>query len=171
MKRRGVWALIVAICVTGVANSGRSEETHDHVHHDHEVSGPELGVSTGYVRLAEEREDALGLHAHLLYRLGDDGLRKHFAIGIGAEYLFAEEQHYALLFSLAAHPWRGLILSVSPGVQWAEHEGDTESAYSTHLEVAYVVPLGGYHLGPVIDYSWTKDEAHYMIGLHLGIHL
>jgi hypothetical protein len=141
------------------------------MHHGHEVSGLELALSTGYVRLVEEREDALGVHAHLLHRLGNDGLRRHLAIGLGAEYLFSEERHYALLFSLAANPWRGLVLAVSPGVQWAEHEGDTESAYSTHIEAAYVVPIGQYDLGPVIDYSWTGDERHYMIGLHLGIHL
>lgn len=171
MKGRSVWALIVALCVACAANSARSEETHDHMHHSHEVSGLDLGVSAGYVRLVDERENAMGVHVHLLHWLGGDGLRKHFAIGAGAEYLFAEEQHYALLFSLAAQPWRDLILAVSPGVQWAGHEGDTESAFSMHLEVAYVVPMGQYHLGPVIDYSWTRDEAHYMIGLHLGIHL
>jgi hypothetical protein len=171
MKKTDVFALIIALCAGNAANLTFAKDAHDHHHHGHDLSGPELGVSVGYVHLEEEDENVPGVHAHLLHRLGDDGLRRHFAIGAGAEYLFSDEEHYALMFSLAAYPWRGLVLSVSPGVQWAEHEGDTEAEYSTHLEAAYVFPFGDYDIGPVIDYSWTKDEKHYMIGLHIGIHL
>ncbi len=170
MKKNCLFVVILVLCVWSTAEVALGEDSH-HAHHDHDLSGPELGISAGYVHLKEEDEDALGVHAHLLQRLGDEGLRRHLAIGVGAEYLFTEEEHYALMLSLAAYPWRGLILSVSPGVQWAEHEGDTASEYTTHFEAAYVFPFGRYDIGPVIDYSRTKDESHYMIGLHMGIHL
>ncbi|MDP6526326.1 MAG: hypothetical protein QGH15_19105 [Kiritimatiellia bacterium] len=171
MKSIGLLALILTVGVSGAAYVVFAEDDHAHAHHGHALSGPELGISAGYVHLEEEEEDALGLHAHLLHRLGDHGIQRHLAIGLGAEYLFADEEHYALMVSLAAYPWRGLVLSVSPGVQWAEHEGDAETEYSTHLEATYVFPFGEYDIGPVVDYSWTKDESHYMLGLHIGIHL
>lgn len=161
----------MAICIGSLATRGLAEDAHAHAHLGHDVSGPELGVSAGYVHLVEENEDVLGVHAHLLQRLGQDGIRRQLAAGLGAEYLFAEDEHYALMLSVAAYPWRGLVLSVSPGVQWAKHEGETEAEYSTHIEAAYVFPVGEFDIGPVIDFSWTKDEMHYMIGLHLGVHL
>ena len=171
MKRTSVIAWMLTFSVSSVAYMASAENDHAHGHHGHNVSGPELGLSAGYVHLQEEAEDVLGVHAHLLQRLGSDGLRRRFAIGVGGEYLLADEEHYALMLSFAAYPWRGLVVSASPGVQWAEHEGDTEADYSTHLEAAYVFPFRQYDIGPVIDYSWTEDEEHYMIGLHLGIHL
>lgn len=171
MTRAFVLTMMSLLCagsLTGVASAG---DGHDHADHGHDVSGPELGISAGYVHLAEDDDDVPGVHAHLMKRLGDEGIRRHFAAGVGAEYLFAEERHYAVMCSLAAYPWRGLVLSVSPGVQWAEHEEETEAEYSTHLEAAYVFSFDTYDLGPVIDYSWTRDEEHYMVGLHMGFHL
>ena len=171
MIRTAMLSVISALCLWGMAEVASAEDAHIHAHHGHDLSGLELGLSAGYVHLAEEDEDIPGVHAHLLQRLGDEGIRRHLAVGVGAEYLFAEEEHYAFMFSFAAYPWRGLVLSVSPGVQWAEHEGGTEAEYSTHLEAAYVFSVGHYDIGPVIDYSRTKDEEHYMVGLHIGIHL
>lgn len=103
MIRTTIFMLFVAICVGSTGAAARAEDSH--AHHGHDVSGPELGISAGYVHLAEEEEDVLGVHAHLMQRLGDDGFQRHFAIGVGAEYLFAEDQHYALMVSLAAYPW------------------------------------------------------------------
>ena len=178
MSKYGVYALALAMCIWTLAGPARSEEAHDHGHHGHDLSGPELGLSAGYVHLQEEEENVLGVHAHLLKRLGDEGISRYFAIGLGAEYLFSDSAHYAAMLSFAAHPWRGLALSVSPGVQWAEHEdehegeheAEVEAEYSTHIEATYVFPLGKYDIGPLIDYSWTKDEVHYMIGIHVGLH-
>lgn len=176
MKRIKAFTVILGLCAGSTANLALAENPHDHTHHGHahhghDLAGPELGLSIGYVHLEEEGEDAVGVHAHVLQRLGEDGLLHHLAVGAGVEYIFSDEEHYALMLSFAAYPWRGLVLSVSPGVQWAEHEGDTEAEYATHLEAAYVFPFGEFDIGPVIDYSWTQDEEHYMLGLHFGLHL
>ncbi len=175
MSKYGLYALIMAMCLWTSAESAASEDTHDHAHHDHahhghDLSGPELGMSVGYVHLEEDAENALGVHAHLMKRLGDEGIRRFFAIGLGAEYLFTESAHYAVMLPLSVNPWRGLVLSASPGVQWAEHEGESETAYSTHIEVTYTFPLGKYDIGPMIDHSWTDEEKHTMIGVHVGLH-
>lgn len=176
MRNGCVFSLMISLCIVSMGQLAIAEDAaghahHGHAHHGHDTSGPELGLSAGYVHLEEEDEDVLGVHCHLSQRLGNDGIRKHLAAGIGAEYLFADGEHYALMLTIAAYPWRGLVLSVSPGVQWAEHDGDTETEYATHLEAAYVFSLGEFDIGPVIGYSWTRDEEHYMVGLHIGLHL
>lgn len=171
MKRGSLVALAIAMCIWSFPGSAFSEGVDHHAHHGHDVSGPELGLSAGYVHLEEDDEDVLGVHAHLLKRLNTEGMLRYFAVGGGVEYLFSDETHCAAMLSVAVYPWRGLVLSVSPGVQWAEHEGDMEAEYSTHLEAAYVFAVGDFDIGPVIDYSRTKDEEHYMIGFHLGVHL
>ena len=105
MKRSSLIILTIVLCLWSSTKWTLAEDAHAHHDHGHDVSGPELGISAGYVHLEKEEEDALGVHAHLLHRLGDDGIRGHLAIGVGAEYLFAEEEHYALMLSLAASPW------------------------------------------------------------------
>lgn len=142
-----------------------------HAHHGHDLSGAELGLLFGAVHLEEEDEYAFGVHAHLLYPLGDCPVLGHVSAGPGIEYLFADEEHYALMLTLAVNPWRNLVLAVAPGVQWAEHDGEKEAEYATHVEASYVIPFKDIDIGPVVDYSWTRDESHYMIGIHIGIHL
>ena len=96
---------------------------------------------------------------------------EHLALGVGGEIIFADEEHYALLFPLSVYPWRGLVLAVAPGIEWAEHEGKQESSYTTHLEAAYTFEVGRFDVGPVVDYSISDDDEHYMIGIHIGFHL
>lgn len=151
----------------------------------------EIGISIGYVRLDEDRDhheeaeqddhdehdghdtndDGIGIHIHVGKRLGQHGILAHLSLGVGGEAIVAEHEHYALMGFASAHPWRGLVLSVGPGIEWAEHEGEWESQYSTHLEAAYVFDVGEWHIGPVIDYSWTDHGAHFTAGVHFGIHL
>jgi hypothetical protein len=166
------------------------EDTHHHEHHD--TGGIELGFSFGYVYFDENGEahgdnglheeeghpegeddsdEGLALHVHVGKRLGEEGLLAHVSLGIGAEVILADHEHYALMAFASVYPWRGLVLSVGPGVEWAEHEGEWASEYSTHLEAAYVFEMGEWHLGPMVDFSKTDDGEHYTVGLHVGIHL
>jgi len=69
------------------------------------------------------------------------------------------------------HPWKGLVLSVGPSVEWAKHDGEWESNYATHMEAAYVFDIEEIHLGPVIGYSASDHGKHYSVGLHIGYHL
>jgi len=167
------FAALWGVCLCAPAKCqehGMKEEAH-HEPHAHEMEGIELGLAAGYVDLIDEDEDALGLHVHLLKRLGGEGLRQYFGVGVGTEVIFADHEHYAAMVSLATFPWRDLVITFSPGIIWTEHDGDWESAYATHIEAAYVFPVGEHHIGPVVGYSWTDEEEHFMIGLHIGIHL
>jgi len=168
--------ILVCLLVFGRGTPALCEAESDHEHgHDHAVHGAsawELGLSTGYVYLRTEKEDAAGLHLHLMRRLGQEGPGKYVSLGAGVETIFATHEHYSLMGSVGIHPWRDLVLQISPGVQWVKHEGEWESEYATHLEAAYVFPINRrFHLGPVIGYSKTRHDEHTMIGVHLGIHL
>ena len=140
----------------------------EHVHDDWEV-----GVSVGYANLKTENEEGKNLHLHLMKSLGDEGLAQYFSFGFGAETIITDEKHYGSMLTLAVHPVEDLTLSLSPGFEWAKHDGaNWEREYATHVEATYSFDVAdGYHLGPVIGYSKTKDTEHYTIGIHLGIAL
>ncbi len=142
-------------------------------HHDHEMHEWELGVSFGYANLKTEDEEGGNIHLHLLKRLEGDGIQKYFSVGFGAEMIVTDEKHYGAMVTLAAHPIEDLVLSVSPGFEWANHEGHGwEREYATHLEAAYTFDVSeNYHIGPVIGYSKTSEAEHYTVGIQIGIPL
>jgi hypothetical protein len=145
------------------------DDAHHH-DHAHDISGLELGASAGYVEL-QGGDGAISLHLHAMKRLGDEGLSQSVAIGPGTEFIFGDHEHYTVMLSLTVYPWRGLTLTVAPGIEWATHEGEWESRYATHVEAGYVFEVGKYDVGPTIGYSASGDEDHYSIGVHAGLHL
>ena len=150
------------------------EENHD-LHDSHEMHEWELGISLGYANLKTEGEEGGNLHVHLLKRLEGDGFEQYFSVGFGTEVIVTSdhEEHYGAMLTLAYHPVEDLVLSVSPGFEWAKHEGESwEREYATHLEASYSFDVSEhYHVGPVIGYSKTKDTEHYTVGIHIGIPL
>lgn len=160
----------------------------EHACHACAAGDLEFGFSVGYVRLDENRDrhediehddhashettdDGVGIHVHVGKRLGKHGLLKHLSLGVAGEVIFAEHEHYALMGLVSVYPWRGLVLSAGPGIEWAEHEGEWESEYSTHVEAVYVFDVGEWHVGPFVDYSWGDHGEHFTTGIHFGIHL
>lgn len=158
-----------------------------HSNHAHHTNGIEAGLSIGYVHLNENvaphkdhdhthgtektySDDAAALHLHVGKRLSDTGLLARLGLGVGGEIIFAEHAHYALMLPVTVYPWRGLVLGVAPGIKWAEHEGERESAYTTHVEAAYVLEIRDFDIGPVMGYAKTEQGEHYMLGIHFGVH-
>ena len=143
--------------------------------HSHDYSA-EIGFSLAYVYLEAEKESAPGLHLHFLKHLEGVEFLDRLAIGLGFEGIFAEHKHYSVMGSLAYFPWRGLSVTLSPGILFAKHEeqdsgGDAEweSQYVTHLEASYGFHFGEYEIGPVIGFADSEEDKHYMFGLHFGI--
>ena len=161
---------VASIGITGLSTAALSEEDHHGGHEGHEW---ELGVSVGYANLKTEGEEGTNLHLHLLKRLEGDGFEKYFSVGFGAEVIRTDETHYGAMVTVAYHPVEDLVLSVSPGFEWAKHEGSSwEREYATHYEAAYSFDVSeSYHIGPVVGYSKTKDAEHYTVGIHIGIPL
>jgi hypothetical protein len=159
-----------------LSTAALSEEEHHEAHESHhEMHEWELGISVGYANLTTENEEGTNLHLHLLKRLEGDGFEKYFSAGFGAEMIVTtdNEKHYGAMVTLAYHPVEDLVLAISPGFEWAKHEGHSwERAYATHFEAAYVFDVyENYHIGPVIGYSKTSDAEHYTVGIHIGIPL
>jgi len=175
MKQQHIAAIkaVTAIIVTwgSLSSVALSQEQDSHRHKDHEASNIELGLSVGYAYLEEEKEDATNLHLHVMKRLSGEGIQKYLSIGFGMETIFADEAHYSAMISLGIHPWRDLIITISPGWEWAKHDGVRESGYATHIEATYVFEGAGFHYGPVIGYAKTQDDQHYTVGVHFGIPL
>ncbi len=162
---------ITALLVGCTTRQPLCENAHvGHEHGNHDTSWFELGLSAGHVHLDGENENAPGLHFHVNKRLGQEGIMERLALGVGGEAIFADHEHYAMMLPLSVYPWRGLVLSVAPSLVWAKHEGDWESEKAAHLEAAYVFELGECDLGPIVGYSGSSEEEHYMVGLHFGIH-
>lgn len=159
----------IAIGWGGLSTPAFCQEQHADGHDHHEPGGMEMGLSLGYAYLKEEKDSGLNLHLHVMKRLSGEGLEKYFSVGLGVETIFSNEKHYATMVSLAVHPLKNLVLSISPGVAWARHEGEWESEYATHLEASYVFEGSDFHYGPVLGYSRTRDEQHYNVGVHFGM--
>ncbi len=171
-KKYIIWLVAFINVIVCVETSIASEHIEHKTSHNHnEESGFELGLSVGYAYLKEEKDKGAVLHAHLMKRLSGEGIQEYFSLGFGVETIFSDEQHYGAMVTIAAHPSDNIILSLSPGIEWEEHEGETKSSYATHIEAAYVFETSHYHIGPVIGYSKTEDDEHYTIGVHIGVPL
>jgi hypothetical protein len=162
IKKVKVVSLLLLLC-----SSTLLAENH-HFHGDWEI-----GVSAGYANLKTESEDGTNLHLHLMRSLGEKGIAKYLSLGVGMETIVTEEEHYGVMLTLDIHPIEDLTIGVSPGFEWAKHDGISwEREYATHLELTYSFDMAnGYHIGPSIGYSVTKDSEHYTFGIHLGIGL
>ena len=161
-------ALTVAtVCLVGLSTAAMSEEDHYGAHKAHDW---ELGVGVGYVNLKTEDEEGAVLDLHLMKELDGDGFEKYFSVGLGAEVVFSHENHYVAMVVFAYHPTENIVLSVSPGLEWAKHDGTWEREYVTHYEAIYnIYNSEKYHIGPMIGYSKTKEAEDYTVGIHIGI--
>ena len=137
------------------------EEQHHHAR--------EFGISLSYVELIEEDETAPSIHLHWLKPLEGSESLERWGIGLGFETIFADHTHHTVMATLAFFPIDHLMLSVSPGVVFADEETGWENHYATHIELSYGFDVGEYEIGPVIGYADSNEGSHRMIGLHFGI--
>ncbi len=145
-----------------------SKDRNTEANSGHELGEIEVGLSVGYAYLKEDKENGFNFHLHIMKRLPGEGVQRYLSIRVGAETIISKEKHYGAMISLAANLWRNLVFSVSPGMEWADHNGKWESKYATHLEVTYILENSSIHYGPAVSYSKARDEQHYTVGIHLG---
>ena len=122
-----------------------------------------FGVATGPVYVINESEVAPGIHLHYM-RLLEFG-NAHFGIGLGLEGIFDEHRHYATSINFSYLPIHALTFTIAPGIQFAPESED----FTTHFEVVYEFEIGELHIGPVAEYAWSPNDAHAMLGLHIGL--
>ncbi len=138
-------------------DTSSSEKEHSHVHPFFEI-----GFSSAAVRLIEEKEITVGFHTHILANISH---HLPFSAGMGYEYILDEHPHHSIGVLIGWNPVHELFFSVSPGV--TTNKGNFQ--FTTHLEVNYAFELGKIHLGPSVEYAYSKGDTHISIGIHFGI--
>lgn len=143
-------------------------------HHDHGHSRNEIGLSTGAIYALDDSAWGTGVHIHYYRTLG---IHSKWSVGGMAEYTWASSSHFTLGAGIKFEPFERFGIGVLPGVTFRpnhDHEGhdheahnDSNTSFSMHFEVVYdLFHWDKFHLGPVFDYSWSKNDSHLMLGVH-----
>lgn len=157
-------ALLLACAPVGRAEeaaAGRSHieegEAHEAEHQHH--AGLFFGGVSRFAHGHEETGGALGLEYEyrLAPRWGLGALVEGVAVGGGRDL--------ALVLPLSWHPWRGLRLSVGPGVEFHE-DGDE---FLGRVSAGYDFHLGRFTLAPEVSGDFTREAQSLVYGLTLGV--
>ena len=144
-----------------------AQDEHEHAddeHHHHDQKN-EIGGAVGIVFDLNEQATSSGFHLHYARML--PGKLNRFGISPGVEFVFGEHQHYALHLMFLYRPTHGWWIGAGPGISYFGHDDEFEA--SGHIESGYEFDAGKIHFGPVLEYSWAKEDKHIMLGLHLGV--
>ena len=159
MKIKGIGIIVLFLLIFGPILSQKNMK--EHTHKDWEIA-----LAGGVVPLLLENEVSFGLHFHVLRRI--EKIKK-VRIGLGFENVFDEHTHINSSFLFNYEIYKGLNASVSPGILFLKEELFWHKKASLHIELAYEFEIKNFHLGPVIEYSYSSIDQHLMFGLHLGI--
>ncbi len=152
-------------------------QNHDHEHgHDHSELRNEIGIGGGALYSPDHETWGGGFHLHYFRALG---LHGKWALGGGLELARIDGNHFTLGAGAKYQPIERLEIGLIPGITFFKHDDDESSdthghddsgyrsRFSVHVEAVYdLLHFGKFHLGPAVDYSWSKDDAHFMLGVH-----
>ncbi|MCF8380698.1 MAG: hypothetical protein K9H49_14085 [Bacteroidales bacterium] len=126
----------------------------------------ELGAGIGMSYIKNEGLWAPGFHLH--YGKSIDK-KQRISIGAGLEFLLDEHVHTSVVLALGYNITPCLYLGYGVGIDPAIiFDGDNKFKFDQHLELAYEFDLDFIHLGPMIEYGLSKEDQHYMLGVHGG---
>ena len=163
--------IFLFICIAHVIPSW-SQDNHEH-HHERN----EIGISGGSVYVPDHKTWGSSIHIHYFRTLNphskwswganleqvwdqEDG---HFTIGAGFKYQIVDRLSVGLLPGITFHHHDGH----DHRHDYSLNDSGTKSAFSMHFEAIYdLFHWKHFHLGPAVDYSWSKEDSHFMIGIH-----
>lgn len=151
--------LIIGLCFSAYSLAQENTSHNDHQHNN------EIGFGIGAILLHKESV-APGIHLHYLRGVGE---LKKFGLGAGFESVFDEHSHYTLSIMLQYNIIRGLSIAYGPGLLILKEHNQNEFLFSNHIEATYGFNVGHVHIGPIGAIGFTKDDIHYMLGIHLGL--
>lgn len=136
----------------------------------------EIGVSTGAFYAIDDKEWGTGVHLHYFRTLGP---HSRWAVGAFAEQAWMDENHFSFGIGGKFEVLEGLHVGAFPGLTFAKHNHEhsghnhnddkTKAKFSMHMEAVYdLIEWNSFHLGPVVDYSWSKDDSHFTLGVHMA---
>lgn len=140
--------------------------------HGHSHARNEIGISPGVTYSPSHKEWGFGIHAHYFRTLGE---HSPWALGGSIERLSSHGSHWTISAGGKYELFDRMNLAVMPGVTFfhhndlheEEHEHTKKAQFSIHFELGYdLIHLKHFHLGPAIDYSWTRHDNHFMLGIH-----
>lgn len=142
--------------------------------HRHSHARNEIGISPGVTYSPSHDNWGFGLHAHYFRTLGE---HSPWALGGSLEQVYAHGSHWTVSTGAKYTLFDKLNLAVMPGVTFFRHDDDhdhgeghehnSKAQFSVHFEVGYdLIHLEHFHFGPAIDYSWSKHDTHFMLGVH-----
>lgn len=149
---------------------------HDDEHHHHGLN--EIGVNFGSLYAIDDKGWGAGVHMHYFRSLGE---HSRWAIGGFVEQTLFMDNHFAMGVGAKFNLLDRLSLTAMPGIVFTKHDhsdhdhdhedhshdNSTKTKFSVHTELTYVLfEWGKFHMGPAIDYSWSKDDSHMMLGVH-----
>lgn len=152
-------------------------------HHDHHHSRNEIGINSGALYALNDKEWGAGVHIHYFRALGD---HSRWSIGGFAEQTLFFDSHFSFGVGVKYELFKDLYISAMPGLAFSKHSHDiehehvhgadehhkenTKTKFSVHTELVYkLFEWGKFHMGPAIDYSWSKKDSHIMLGVHAAI--
>lgn len=146
--------------------------------HEHSHARNEIGISPGATYSPSHKTWGFGIHAHYFRTLSE---HSRWAVGGSVEQVSSHGSHWSLSVGPKYQILDRLSVAVMPGITFFKHDDDghdpeTHAAddshdarrrFSLHTELVYdLIHLDHFHLGPTVDYSWSRNDAHFMIGVH-----
>lgn len=146
--------------------------------HNHSHERNEIGISPGAIYSPSHRNWGFGIHAHYFRTLGE---HSPWALGGSIEQVSAHGSHWSFSLGAKYQLFDRFNLAVMPGVTFINHDDDghdhashaigdehsNRAKFSIHFELVYdLIHWKHFHLGPAVDYSWSKHDAHFMFGVH-----
>ena len=147
---------------------------HAQGHSGHEHSRNEIGFSGGPLYSFEHNEWGAGIHLHYFRTLGQ---HSKWSLGGGIEHAWADGNHFNVGAGVKYQLLERLSVAAVPGITFLSHKkADAynaneahKSLLTLHFELVYdIFHWENFHLGPVFDYSWTKNDSHAMLGIHVA---
>ena len=143
----------------------------EHDHDTHEHSRNEIGFSTGALYAFEHKEWGVGIHLHYFRTLKP---HSKWSLGGGFEQAWVDGSHFNVSAGAKYQLLNRMSIALLPGITFLSHNetDDTRKLhpkcfFALHSELVYdLLHWKNFHIGVVIDYSWTQIESHAMIGIH-----
>ena len=149
--------LIFSMILFSLNTKAQQAEHHDHEHHSNEI-----GIGNTAVYFLKENLFAYGLHIHYARGIADT----KFGWGIGYERIFDEHKHNSIGPEASYRPIEELVFTLSPGIVFEDK--NSTKIFALHLETSYEFVVGSFHMGPVFETAFDREDVHLSFGLHVG---
>lgn len=152
--------ILLIILLIATCTNIKAEESHEG--HTHAGKSYEIAAGAGYSYSFSEKEYSPAIHLHITHRLSESF---PLLMGVGAEFMLGHHKHTSAGIILGYNIWKELIISSTTGFVLE----DSSTKFAIHFECSYGFPVGPIHIGPIVEYAYSKHDSHVMLGIHIGL--